>query len=189
MNDASNQVVLVTGAGSGIGRRLAQSFAAEGAAIAAIDLSPEPLASLAAELAGKRAAWATANVTDSVALAKAIEELQRQLGPVNMLLACAGIGRETSALHYRAEDVAAHIHVNLIGVSNSIAVVLPSMVARKQGHIVALSSLASYRGLPRLIGYSASKAGLNALMEGLRMELRGKGVHFTTICPGYVRTP
>jgi NAD(P)-dependent dehydrogenase (short-subunit alcohol dehydrogenase family) len=189
MNDFSNRVVLITGAGSGIGRRFAQLFANEGAIVAAVDLSPEPLRSLVAELAGTRAAWATADVTDSVALAKAFEELQLRLGQVDMLIACAGIGRETSALDYRAEDVAAHIRVNLIGVSNSIAAVLPEMLARGRGHVVALSSLASYRGLPRLIGYSASKAGVNALMEGLRLELRGTGITFTTMCPGYIRTP
>jgi NAD(P)-dependent dehydrogenase (short-subunit alcohol dehydrogenase family) len=189
MNDFSDRVVLITGAGSGIGRRFAQLFAEEGARIAAVDLSPELLESLASELEGDRAAYATADVTDSAAIAAAVEELQHQLGPADMLIACAGIGRETSAFNYCAEDVAAHIQVNLIGVSNSIAAVLPGMLARKHGHIVALSSLASYRGLPRLIAYSASKAGVNALMEGLRLELRGTGIHFTTMCPGYIRTP
>jgi NAD(P)-dependent dehydrogenase (short-subunit alcohol dehydrogenase family) len=189
MDDFSNRVVWITGAGSGIGRRLAQRLADEGATIAATDLASEPLESLAADLAGKRVAWAIVDVTDSDASARAVEELQCQLGPMDVLIACAGIGRETSAFDFRAEQFAAHIQVNLIGVSNSIAAVLPGMLARKQGHIVALSSLASYRGLPRLIGYSASKAGVNALMEGLRLELYGTGVHFTTICPGYVRTP
>src|SRR2546427_1486152 len=127
MNHSSNRVVWITGAGSGIGRRLAQLLADEGAAIAATDLAPEPLESLAAELAGKRVAWATVDVTDSDALAKAIEELQCQLGPVDLLIACAGIGRETSAFNFRADEFAAHIQVNLIGVSNSIAAVLPGI--------------------------------------------------------------
>src|SRR5262249_2502526 len=57
------------------------------------------------------------------------------------------------------------------------------------GHIVGLSSLASYRGLPKMAGYCASKAGLNALLEALRFELKPEGIAVTTICPGWVRTP
>src|SRR5260370_38440848 len=112
MNDFSNRVVWITGAGSGIGRRLAQRLADEGAGIAATDVASEPLESLAAELAGKRMAQATADVTDSEALAKAVEELQCQLGPIDVLIACAGIGRETSAFDFRAEEFAAHVQVN-----------------------------------------------------------------------------
>jgi short-subunit dehydrogenase len=114
--------------------------------------------------------------------------LERKLGPADLLIANAGIGRETSARDFRAEDVAALVHVNLIGVSNSIAAVLPGMRARRRGHLVAISSLASYRGMPRIIGYCAAKAGVNALMEGLRLELRVHGIGCTTICPGWIRS-
>jgi short-subunit dehydrogenase len=62
------------------------------------------------------------------------------------------------------------------------------MLARRRGHLVAISSLASFRGMPRIIGYCAAKAGVNALMEGLRVELRGHNIDCTTICPGWVRT-
>src|SRR5262249_37138880 len=78
---------------------------------------------------------------------------------------------------------------NLVGVAHSIAAVLPGMLKRRRGHLVALSSCASFRGLPRLLAYSASKAGLNALMEGLRTEVKPYGLHVTTICPGWMRTP
>jgi short-subunit dehydrogenase len=63
------------------------------------------------------------------------------------------------------------------------------MCERRRGHLVALSSLASYRGLPRLGAYCASKAGVNALMDSLRVELRPLGIHCTTICPGWIKTP
>src|SRR5438874_55068 len=64
-----------------------------------------------------------------------------------------------------------------------------SGLGRRQGHIVGMSSLASYRGLPRMLGYCASKAGLNSLLEGLRVELRERGISVTTICPSWIRTP
>ena len=81
------------------------------------------------------------------------------------------------------------IQVNLIGVANSVAAVMPGMIQRRQGHLVALSSLASFRGVPTLAGYWASKAGVNALMDSLRCDLRGSGVGVTTLCPGFIRTP
>lgn len=186
---ATGRVVLITGAGSGVGRQLALEFAGRGCAIAALDLREEGLTSLAKELAGKPVAWALADVNDRDSLTRAVARLKEQLGPADILIASAGIGIETSALAYRAEDVEAVIRVNLIGVSNSIGAVLPDMLARRTGQLVAISSLASFRGLPKLAAYSASKAGVNALLDGLRVELRGHGITVTTVCPGFIRTP
>jgi NAD(P)-dependent dehydrogenase (short-subunit alcohol dehydrogenase family) len=185
----ANRVILITGAGSGIGRQLARDLAAEGAAIAALDLNAEPLADLARELAGKRLAAAAADVTDREALAKAVEHLQQQLGPADMLFASAGLGFPTPAAELDAAAFERLVRVNLIGVANSVAAVLPGMRRRQSGHLVALSSLASLRGLPLMAAYCASKAGLNALMDSLRVELKPHGIDVTTVCPCWVRTP
>src|SRR5438874_5593182 len=184
-------VALITGAGSGLGRELARQLARNGVAIAALDRAPEGLVSLTEELAqGKqRIACAVADVTDAVAVRDAAADLARQLGPIDLLIASAGIGFETSALALRADDMARIIQVNLIGVANSIAAVLPEMLKRRAGHIAAISSLASLRGMPRMLGYCASKSGVNALLEGLRAEVKSLGIHVTTICPGWIRTP
>lgn len=184
-------VALITGAASGIGRALALALAKRGWAIAALDCRDEGLISLASELAAeqKRCAWAVADVTQAEQLQSKVRELEQALGPTDMLVASAGIGLETSALDLHAADVARVIDVNLTGVANSIAAVLPGMLERRRGHLVALSSVASFRGLPRLLAYSASKAGLNAFMEGLRVEVRPLGLHVTTICPAWIRTP
>jgi short-subunit dehydrogenase len=184
-------IALITGAASGIGHALAKSLAQRGWSIAALDLNEPGLVALATELTAqqKRCAWAVADVTRADELHAKVRELEAALGPIDMLIASAGIGIETSGLDLRAADVARVIDVNLIGVTNSIAAVLPGMIARRRGHLVALSSVASFRGLPRLLAYSASKAGLNTFMDGLRVELRSTGVHVTTICPGWIRTP
>jgi short-subunit dehydrogenase len=191
MAAAPFDVALITGAGSGLGRELARLLAANGCRIAGIDRAEAGLKALEQELVAKgaRCAWAVADVTDAAALQRAAAALENELGPIDLLIASAGVGLETSALAWSAENFAAVINVNLTGVANSIAAVLPGMLARGRGHLVALSSLASFRGLPRMAGYCASKAGVNALIEAIRVEVEPRGVGTTTICPGWVRTP
>jgi NAD(P)-dependent dehydrogenase (short-subunit alcohol dehydrogenase family) len=184
-----DRVVLITGAASGIGRQLALTLAAEGARVAALDLQGPALEALAADLKGKPVATAVADVTDPAAVRDATARLEAQLGPTDLLIASAGVGRETSAVDFRPEVMAEVINVNLLGVVNSIAAVLPGMRERRRGHLAALSSLASYRGLPRMAGYCASKAGVNAVLDALRVELRPFNIAATTICPGWIRTP
>jgi NAD(P)-dependent dehydrogenase (short-subunit alcohol dehydrogenase family) len=181
--------VLITGAGSGIGRELALALAQEGAAVAAVDKNEAALKALVGALADRRLATATADVTDFSSLHRAVWELTAQLGPIDLLIASAGVGIETSALDFRAADFEAVVRVNLIGVARSVAAVLPEMLARGRGHVAALSSVASFRGFPRLAGYCASKAGVNVLLDAVRVEAGPRGVAVTTICPGWVRTP
>jgi short-subunit dehydrogenase len=184
-----DRVALITGAASGIGRAVALALAAEGARIAAVDLQRDTLGNLAAELGNKPVAWAVADVTDLAATRAAVAELEQSLGPTDLLLASAGVGHQTDGLEFRANDFASIIQVNLLGVANSIDAVLPGMRQRGSGHLAALSSLASFHGLPRMAGYCASKAGVNALLDALRVELRPCGIAVTTLCPGWVRTP
>lgn len=182
---------LITGAGSGLGRQLALMLAAQRKAIAAIDLNAEPLTKLEQELktTGVPCGWAVADVTDRSALAAAVARLEQQLGPIDLVIPSAGIGIETSALTFHSEEFENVVRINLIGVANTIAAVLPNMLSRRRGHLVGISSLASFGGLPLMAGYCASKAGLNALMESLRIELKPHGIVVTTVCPGWIRTP
>jgi short-subunit dehydrogenase len=189
MESFRNRVALITGAASGIGRQLALSLAAEDARIAALDRQGDALDKLARDLKGKTVACAVADVTDLSAVRAAVALLEEQLGPTDLLVASAGIGIETPAETFRAEDFTAQIQVNLIGVINTLDAVLPGMCQRRGGHIAALSSMASYRGLPHMGGYCASKAGLNSLLDALRVELEPKDIAVTTICPAWVRTP
>jgi NAD(P)-dependent dehydrogenase (short-subunit alcohol dehydrogenase family) len=204
MESFHNRVVLITGAASGIGRQLALTLAAEGARIAALDRQAEALDSLTAELKiVDRGSWivdrkdtihdlwacAVADVPDLPAVRAAVTQLESQLGPTDLMVASAGIGIETPADAFRAEDFAAQIQVNLIGVANTLDAVLPGMCQRRRGHVAALSSMASYRGLPHMAGYCASKAGVNSLLDSLRVELRPLGIAVTTICPAWIRTP
>ncbi len=106
-----------------------------------------------------------------------------------MLVANSGVGIITPASELRADTVANVISVNTIGVVNSVAAVLPDMLARQRGHLVAISSLAAFRGLPKSAAYSASKAAVSTFFESLRVDLRRSGVDVTIIHPGFIKTP
>jgi short-subunit dehydrogenase len=116
-------------------------------------------------------------------------EVRGRLGPVELLIANAGVGAPTLLDPMNVADVEKQVRVNLLGVVHAVAAVLPDMLQRRQGHLAAVSSLAAYKGMPGESGYCASKAAVNTFMEGLRIHLRDKGVAVTTICPGFVRTP
>src|SRR5262245_7214748 len=117
------RVALITGAASGLGFELARQLARAGSAIAAVDRAADGLTALEQELRqrGQHVACAVADFTDAAGLADQIARLEQQLGPIDMLIASAGVGFETSALNLRADDVQTVIQINLIGVANSVA--------------------------------------------------------------------
>lgn len=185
----NRNVVIVTGAGSGLGLRMSQRLLDAGAAVGAIDCNPDGLEALTRVANGHKLAVAAADVADRARLFAAVARLEQQLGPCDRLIANAGIGIGTPADRFSSADFETVVRVNLVGVANSVEAVLPGMLARKRGQLVAISSLASFRGVPVMAGYCAAKAGVNALFDSLRVELKGHGIRTTTICPGWIRTP
>lgn len=136
-----------------------------------------------------RAMALPADVRDPTAIKSAAERLRAELGPIDVLICNAGIGATTAAVDLDPEEVAKLFDVNVIGAINTVAAVLPEMVRRGQGHLVAISSLAAYRGLPKSAAYCASKASLSAFFESMRLDLIGTGVNVTIIHPGFIKTP
>jgi short-subunit dehydrogenase len=182
---------VVTGASSGIGRALAVALARQGARVGAVARRADLLAELAGEVraAGGTIETAVADVADRAGLAAAIHGLERALGPTDLLIANAGMGADTGAVAMNVPQVEATLRVNFLGVVYAIEAVLPGMIARRSGHVVGMSSIAAFKGLPGAAAYCASKAAVNAYLEGLRIELRAHGVAVTAVCPGFVRTP
>jgi short-subunit dehydrogenase len=187
----AGKVAVVTGASSGIGWALAKELAAEGCRVGLIARRAEPLQALAADIAaaGGKAVAAAADVGRREQVAAAVESVRAALGPIDLAIANAGIGRPTLLNPVNVADVEETFQINLLGIVYTFAAVLPEMLARKSGHVVAVSSLAGYRGLPGESAYCSSKAAVNVYMDGLRIHLRGTGLKATTICPGFVKTP
>jgi short-subunit dehydrogenase len=185
-----DKVVLITGASSGIGRGLALEFARRGAAVGLFARRIDVLQELQADIvrAGGRAISLQGDVTHPDTLRDAACKLTEAFGSIDVMIANAGIGATTRGHNLPLDDVSRIINVNLIGAANSAAAVIPQMVQRGSGRVVAIASLAAYRGLPNSAAYCASKAGVSKLYESLRVDLRGTGVEVTVICPGFVRT-
>ncbi|HEV2914334.1 MAG TPA: SDR family NAD(P)-dependent oxidoreductase [Pyrinomonadaceae bacterium] len=188
--DWGEKVVLITGASSGIGRSLARELAGRGATLGLLARREDALREIVseAEQAGGKAIALPVDVRDEEAVRAAAEELRDRFGHIDVLIANAGIGPTTGAKDLRAAEVAEVININLLGAVNSVTAVMPSMIERGQGQLVAISSLAAYRGLPKSAAYCASKAALSAFFESLRLDLRGTGVDVTIIHPGFIKT-
>src|SRR5260370_19477749 len=153
----TDERILLSGVARGLGRLLARRLVEAGAVVAGLDRSRERLVEWAGALPTGRFAWAVADVTDRPALTGAVAKLEQETGPFDRLIACAGIGRATPADPFSGFDFEDHIRVNLIGVANCIEAVLPTMILRKKGHLVALSSLASFPGFPKIAAGDAQQ--------------------------------
>jgi short-subunit dehydrogenase len=182
---------MITGASSGIGRALAIVLAARGAKVGLVARRAETLGEIVKEIEsnGGDALALPADVQDDKAVSTAAGLLREHFGPIDVLIANAGIGTTTDATQLQPSDVAPVININVIGAANSVTAVIPEMIARGQGHLVAISSLAAYRGLPKSAAYCASKAAVSAFFESLRLDLEPKGIDVTIIHPGFIKTP
>ncbi|WP_031104056.1 SDR family oxidoreductase [Streptomyces sp. NRRL S-146] len=186
------QLVLVTGAGSGIGRATALAFAEAGARVVAVDRNAEAAARTAesSRLLGSPDAWAeTADVSDEQAMEKLADKVTAEYGVVDVLVNNAGIGLSGSFFDTTPEDWKKVLDVNLWGVIHGCRLFGRRMAERGQGgHIVNVASAAAYQPSRVLPAYSTSKAAVLMLSECLRAELAGQGIGVTAVCPGIVNT-
>src|SRR3954449_8560926 len=180
-------VVAITGGGRGIGRATAVALAREGARVAVGDLDREAAESVAAEL-GDGALGLSLDVTDHAGFTAFLDDVERQLGPLDVLINNAGIMPVTPLLEESPESISRQLEINLRAVIHGTQEAMRRMVPRRSGHIVQLSSIAGRAGLPHLATYCATKHGVIGLSEAVRAELRGTGVEVSVVMPGIVRT-
>ena len=182
---------MITGASSGIGKGLALALAARGAKLGLLARRQDLLDATVNEIkAGKGVALAvTADVRDARAVRAAVDRVRAEFGPIDRMIANAGIGTAKHAAQLDPEQFAEVMNINVLGAVNSVAAVVSEMVERKSGRLVAIASLAGYRGLAKSAAYCASKAALSSFFESLRIDLRGTGVEVTIVYPGFIKTP
>ena len=181
-------VTLITGASSGMGYSIALRLARTGESVALVSRRYEALASVAEEIEaeGGRARPVACDVTDIEQVRAAVREIEAGIGPVTRLVANAGGGDPTFVDAFDAAQAEHTIRLNLMGLVNCVDAVLPGMLARSDGHIVATGSLAGRLGMPTAAAYGAAKAGVAHFMNSLRIDLRGQGVDITLLEPGFV---
>jgi NADP-dependent 3-hydroxy acid dehydrogenase YdfG len=177
----------ITGASSGLGRALAIALARQGVKVAASARSANRLAELARTHPG--IAPLPLDVTDPAGMALAARSIAGTIGPIDLAVLNAGIWEAMGARNFSAAKAARSMAVNYQGIVNGIEAVLPAMLARSQGHISMVASVAGYRGVGPTSAYGPTKAAVINLAETLRNDLADHGVKISVINPGYVATP
>lgn len=180
-----------TGAGKGIGCALALRLAREGCRVAVSARTDSDLVALANEAKGLRGEVLPfpLDVTDEQAVARAVDNIEETMGPLDLAVFNAG-----NHIPVRAEELSVKpfrdlVEINIMGVVHGVTAVLPRFIERRRGHVALVASVAGYRGLPTAAAYGASKAALINMAESLEPELDRYGVRISVINPGFVRTP
>lgn len=188
----SPPVTIITGASSGIGRELAIQYAQQGHSLGLIARRHDALLDLQTHLMDT---WSvpvvirSVSVHDAPAITTAIHDIIHHFGRVDCLIANAGVAIPSPADTPSMNDLKTTMDTNVLGSGYSAYAVIPTMMAQRSGHIVAISSLAGYRGMPKSGSYCASKAAVNVLFESMRMDVAPYGIHVSVIRPGFIRSP
>jgi short-subunit dehydrogenase len=191
VSTTSGRVAFITGASSGLGAGLAIRLAKDGYAVGLVARRADRLDDVVAQIQdmGGRAVAFPCDVAQRDQVLSAIRQCEDQLGPVDLLVANAGVSRNTRVEAFDGLDIERVIRINLLGAVYSTEGVLAGMLERGRGQIVGVASIAGFAGLPMSAAYSASKGGMINFFESLRIDLRGTGVDVTVITPGFVKTP
>lgn len=190
MQSLKGKVALVTGAGKGIGKAVAIALAKEGVNVGLMARTEKDLVAVAEEIKsnGVNVAYAVADISDRIAVEEAILKIQQELGGINILINNAGTGTFAKFLDLEPEAWENMIRVNLFGVYYATRAVLPSMIEKKSGDIINISSTAGKTGAAVTSAYSASKFGVFGLSESLMQEVRKHNIRVTALAPSTVVT-
>lgn len=181
-------VVAITGASRGIGAAVAEAVAARHARVGLVARTADDLHAVLRDLDGTGGVAVTADVADRDATVEAVAEIERALGPIDVLVANAGIGAYGPLADMSYDEIERVVQVNVLGTMYAIRAVLPGMVARRRGHVVTIGSIAGRIGSPFEAVYSATKFAGVGLTEALAVEVAPYGVDVSLVNPGVVAT-
>lgn len=184
--------ILITGASSGIGEALAREYARRGFGLALLARRAANLETLRPELerlGAKRVVVRALDVKDATAIAPALEACATELGRIDVVIANAGVGHTFRSGEGRIDLIRETIDVDLTGACLTADAAIALFRRQGGGQLVGITSVARYRGLPRLAVYSACKEGLHRYLQGVRMECAHEGITVTELAPGYIDTP
>ncbi|MBB5913425.1 NAD(P)-dependent dehydrogenase (short-subunit alcohol dehydrogenase family) [Nocardia transvalensis] len=182
-----NKTALVTGAASGMGRMVAQRLAAAGHRVAAVDIDETGLADTARR--SPNTTTYACDVSDPEAVAKTIDQVRADLGPIDQLVHAAALCRVGSTLGQDVSEMRRVMDINYLGTVHLCQAVIPAMREAGAGTVVLFASVAGWLPSPGLAAYSASKFAVVCYAEALSLELAGTGVRLIAICPPHVETP
>lgn len=187
----AGQVAIVTGATRGIGKAIALRLGREGVAVCVTGRNTEKGEAVTAEITsmGGKSAFMNLDVVSYEATERVIAKTIERFGPIDIAVANAGIGTIGPVVESDPAEWRAMMDVNFHGTANLIRAVLPAMLARKKGTLVAIASSAATTGYPEWAGYCASKWAVAGFMDCLGREMIDKGIRVCTVCPGSVDTP
>ena len=186
-----DRVVWITGASSGIGEALIAPLVARGARVAISARRADRLGALAAEWTarGGDVRAFPLDVTDRAATHAVVAAIESAFGRIDVAVLNAGNHAAGSGRRFDAQQYVDNITLNYIGAVYGIEAVLPAMLARGEGHIAGMSSLAGYRAIPSAGAYGASKAALTHMLDAIRFDLQPLGITITNVAPGFIKTP
>lgn len=189
MKSIENKVVIITGASSGIGAETARVLARNGAKVVLSARREERLKKLAEEI-GENAVYLKSDVSNAEDMQALVKLTKEKFGKVDALFANAGIMPGGNMSELKVKDWMGIVNINIVGVLNSMAAVLPEFIAQKSGHIIVTSSVAGLRSVPGNAVYCGTKHFVRAMLDSFRMEAvtEGTNIHATTIYPGAVKT-
>jgi len=185
--DVRDRVVLVSGAGRGIGRAVALAFAQAGAKVALLARSVDQLEAVAAEI-GPAALAVPCDVAEPDQIASAVATAVAQLGPVDILVNNAGVFLDATLAETSLADWNRTLAVNATGVFLLTQAVLPDMIERGSGRIINIASSAGLKGYAAQVAYCASKHAVMGLSRALALEVKPHNIHVHCVCPGGVET-